>query len=402
LAKFRIAIACFDFTERNFRRQPWKYVYELAQQLVDENNEVFVLTNGARGEYEVETWNLIHIVRFRVFRRFFRYSKPVENVISRNNFHIVLWVAGPLSFLRGSPPNSKILQSLQILTFPLYFPSEILRVGLREILLNFVEVCSHFICSIMPSRLFRRMSRKNSFVVLSKRNMNRLMTKGVKKRRIVLLRPAFRFDLIKEPESSLKKNSKSQNIKTILFMGSPATIRGPDLLLRSFEMLSEITCELRLIFLSRLERTELRKEDNVLRKSIRKSPKRSLIRIDSGLHDPGFVEKEMQNADIICLPFRLVPSDVPISVLEALNLEKMVVASDLDGISELLHRRGIVFKSGDINELTKALLTAITTILEKDRSHIDAIRLLKRNYPQVIDTKLLLRSGAENSIDGTD
>ena len=56
-------------------------------------------------------------------------------------------------------------------------------------------------------------------------------------------------------------------------------------------------------------------------------------------------------------------SVTPLKTLEAMAYKKLVIASDVGGMKELIQdNTGILFKSGDLSELEKALLK----VLERD------------------------------------
>ena len=59
---------------------------------------------------------------------------------------------------------------------------------------------------------------------------------------------------------------------------------------------------------------------------------------------------------MVVLPFVVVPSDVPIAVLEALARGKPVIASAVDGIPELVRGRGAVVDPLDKRQMAAAMI----------------------------------------------
>ena len=76
------------------------------------------------------------------------------------------------------------------------------------------------------------------------------------------------------------------------------------------------------------------------------------------------------------LPFKLVPSDVPISILEAMILGVPVISTDINGISELLKdNRGVLINKGDYRQLAKSIER-----LYLDNDYYNAISQTGKHY----------------------
>lgn len=88
----------------------------------------------------------------------------------------------------------------------------------------------------------------------------------------------------------------------------------------------------------------------------------------------------IEACDVVTLPFVVVPSDVPIAILEALARGKPVIGSDVDGIPELVSGRGAVVDPLDKNAMANAMLAfAESTPYLKQMG--DAARSFMANYP---------------------
>ena len=75
------------------------------------------------------------------------------------------------------------------------------------------------------------------------------------------------------------------------------------------------------------------------------------------------VKEYLVAADVICLPFKLVLSDAPISILEAMALRRPVISTDIAGIPEMLGDDGHLIGQNDIS----ALAERIHLILENSK-----------------------------------
>jgi glycosyltransferase involved in cell wall biosynthesis len=60
--------------------------------------------------------------------------------------------------------------------------------------------------------------------------------------------------------------------------------------------------------------------------------------------------------DVVCLPFEMVPSDVPLSILEAMALERSVITTKIACIPELVDNdRGFLIPSASVRSLAQQL-----------------------------------------------
>ena len=83
---------------------------------------------------------------------------------------------------------------------------------------------------------------------------------------------------------------------------------------------------------------------------------------------------------MVTLPFVVVPSDVPLAILEALARGKPVIASAIDGIPELLEERGILIDPLNGQEFAEAIIKLATS--ESSRRQMShASRKFMDSYP---------------------
>jgi phosphatidylinositol alpha-1,6-mannosyltransferase len=84
------------------------------------------------------------------------------------------------------------------------------------------------------------------------------------------------------------------------------------------------------------------------------------IQLISGFLDKDEVKKFIGFSDLIALPFKIVPSDVPTSILESMALGKTVISTAVDGIPELLEDgRGFVVKPNKEEDLAEKIVFSI-------------------------------------------
>ena len=166
----------------------------------------------------------------------------------------------------------------------------------------------------------------------------------LKKRKITVVENAVDLDKI----------ITSKNIRDELvfgYIGTISPIEGLDLLIKAFNNLN-LSNKL-LIFGEGIELENL-KNISALNNNIKYKGKVSSFEII----------KAYNQIDIIVNPRKssyLTNSVTPLKTIEAMAYKKLVLASDVGGIKEIIKndKTGILFKSGDISELEKALLKVL-------------------------------------------
>ena len=166
----------------------------------------------------------------------------------------------------------------------------------------------------------------------------------LRKRKITVVENAVDLERI-----IIAKNTRSELV--FGYIGTLSPIEGLDLLISVFKKL-EIPNKL-LIFGSGVEEKELKKLSKGYSNIIFK-----------GNISNSEIIKAYNQIDIIVNPRKssyLTNSVTPLKTIEAMAYKKLVIASDVGGMKELIKddKTGILFKSGDLFELEKALLKVI-------------------------------------------
>ena len=144
-------------------------------------------------------------------------------------------------------------------------------------------------------------------------------------------------------------------------MGGPSALRGPDVLIRAVALARTHTPQIRLVLLCRRWPHDPGTEEHRLRRLIRDLGQDSAVHLVSGYLPPEEVRRWVAAAELVALPFRLVPSDAPISLLEAAAVVKPVVTTALDGIRSLLPSDVVrLVPPGDHRALARAIMEAAT------------------------------------------
>jgi glycosyltransferase involved in cell wall biosynthesis len=135
-----------------------------------------------------------------------------------------------------------------------------------------------------------------------------------------------------------------------LYFGAASRIRGFFLLLKAFNMLADPDIKLRV-----LSRGADKSALTILKKEIEKYKIAQRVSVRGGWIDTGELKKQIRSAKAVLFPFILVPSEIPVSVLETIYCGTPVVVSDLVGLPEVAGNAGIVVKQADVRKMALAI-----------------------------------------------
>jgi len=157
----------------------------------------------------------------------------------------------------------------------------------------------------------------------------------------ILVTPLF-FDrrLVSPPHSySSKRNALNCNGSlTLTYFGSPLSIRGTDTLLRAFKLLVDEyrDSNLRMLLLLRVESNVERKEAYKLHKLSKRIGVRDKVTFIMQTLNRERLLLYLRESDIIALPFKIVQSEPPLTILESMALEKPLITTATCGLPSLI------------------------------------------------------------------
>ena len=349
----KICIVCFRFQLENFNRQPWRYVFEIAKGINNNFVDVNVISNGEKSESKFLDGICVRYVR--ASDRSLHASPDTLKVLLEEDPDVIIMLIGLLDLLRKKPSIGK--PTIAILTSPLYGVGGLLRLGPCELIIHARLIYLHFFSALVPRFLLKRGARfYNHFIVLSDRNRTRLSRCGINPEKISVVKPGILNSDLVVPHSSEVQNVRdricSAGSPVILYYGSPLTLRGTDTLLQA---LTQVSVPTHLVLLSRIDDVSSIEEVHMLERMIENYGLANRVVINASIADHHEIKNFLCAADIICLPFKLVISDVPITILEAMALGKPVISTNLDGIPELLSERGVIVRPNKSDELATML-----------------------------------------------
>jgi glycosyltransferase involved in cell wall biosynthesis len=329
----KIAVACVDLVPENARRQPWFYLDALARALRAGGHEVWVLTDK-EGDWPDGRRTLT----MQGFRSFPRGIDPsVGPRLAREGFDLVFWSTGLTDFFfrRGLEPLE--IPVIAVVTSPRYTARELLTLG-PDLFCNW-RLAKQFLLSpfISPARVRRVLGPPNLKAVLfqCRGTRDRYLPEGYDRAKAVVIPPPLpREFLDRLGEIAPERKTGGDKSFKILYFGPPITVRGIDTLVEAMARVAQSRADARLEILSRIEHKELLAQEQRLRKRILKRGLASRVEVVSGVLSPGEMVSRILAADVICLPFKGVVSDVPIAVLEAMATGIPLVTTEVAGVSE--------------------------------------------------------------------
>lgn len=123
--------------------------------------------------------------------------------------------------------------------------------------------------------------------------------------------------------------------RVVLYFGSPASLRGLHTLIRAVKLVRQIDPSFKLLILNRRHVDELLREDAQLRQLLSQSAMQQHVNVVSGFLPKELLVRHVAACDVVALPFELVPSDAPLSILETLALGKPIVTTKVGSLPEL-------------------------------------------------------------------
>ena len=375
-----VVIVANGFSRENVRLQPWRYLYEIACH-ISEKRKVVVITDGETDADE-QLWD------------------EGINVVATSNLSVHQWSRlgglimsyGPVQLWWSVTPRSIAYQRLlktiscekyALITCPLYTYMQLIRAKMAGV--PFSELRALWQQRLVPRKLFVNMLGGGLFdrvFTQSQANADVLINSGVPEKILSVLRvgidPADRGPVdMDDDELGATRLSYVDGAVTLMYFGAVRQIRGFYKLLEAFSVVVKKTNTVNLVVLARGADDEKLAEIN---RSILRAGLVGRVTVIGGWLSREQVWAHIECCDIVVLPFVIVPSDVPIAILESLARGKPVIGSSVDGIPELIEGRGAIVDPLDIDAFSSAILDLAGDADKRKSLGINAFEYMK-TYP---------------------
>jgi glycosyltransferase involved in cell wall biosynthesis len=344
-----------QFDKSKVRLQPWLTFNEIATRLHSLGCEIHLITDvGSTDKYDGISVHSVESLRGT-------HSGQIERALSTIKPDCVIVSVTPLSLVTASWYRRHDSHRIfAYISYPFYTTSEYLRAFPH---LDSREIWEYGRHQLVPTPLWRRKLTRSfdGIICQSERTSQRILNHMDHRIPIYTIPPGIDQSFW-IGDKGHKVGSSSNTV--LLYIGSAKRIRGFQLLLDALSLLSESGLRLRVMARGA--------SDDVVREIRTEAARRNIehqVDIQGGWLNSEDLRKEIKSADIVLMPFVLVPSVLPISVMEAMCCGTPVIVSDLDGLPEVAGDAGLVVTNGDIHSLMAAIKK-----IHKDRSILSALR----------------------------
>lgn len=346
---------CFsNFAAKNFKLQPWLTIYQVAKRLFASGHEVHIVTD--RGMKTELNGVAIHIVNSLRGTN----SKQIKDLLHSIHPDTMVADVNPFSLVTANWYQTlSQFRILAYLSYPFYRPRQIFKAFPHLMLRERWEFGRHM---LVPRKLWasRLISLFDAVICQSEITGQSIIYQTRSRIPVHIVPPGIDKKLWKSADKANNNTSK----KFFLFVGTANRIRGFFLLLDAFAQLSDHGIRLKVLARGADENKVKEIEAEVVRRNLQER-----VLIKGGFLEIEELKREMQASSAVLLPFVLVPSELPVSIMESIACGTPVVVSDIDGLASAVGDAGIVVPHGEPYSLSLAI--------QKLHRHKDLIANLK-------------------------
>jgi glycosyltransferase involved in cell wall biosynthesis len=369
----KVVVLSAGFEPRTARLQPHRTLLEMGIQLARLGHEAVLVSDCIAGlpeEDEMAGLRVRRVPSMHLFRG--RDNPALLTALENEAPDVILWHLDLNSFIHQEFKHRFAHITFGVVTSPVYSNSlDILRLGARKLASNPDLAATHFSGSLVPGLLVRRAFAPGGLrglITLSDTTRQHLLRRGAPADRVWVAPPgvdAAWLDtcLSDEDRTALRCQLHfDSNNFVVTYFGSPAPVRGLYTILDGLEKALVKQPNLGLVILSRRRTDEWEQQTAFLDKAIARTGLRDRVRLIDGFLQQDELIRYILASDVVCLPFELVPSDVPLSILEAMALRKAVIGTTVACIPELLaDGRGFLAPPASADALAELFATLATS-----------------------------------------
>lgn len=365
----KILFVCEGLNASSIVAQPWKHVIEIARRIKDLGIQVKVISDKLNGAREDEEILGVPVQRVEKKGLFFD-IKSLSQAINQEDADVVNWhcsdVWSSVYFWRlRNRVNANIVWTLH---------SGILSVDDLKNLnaFDYLQLCkfwNNIFNTIIPKLFVKKWVSVPSLyhvITLSKRTARRLKDYGLNKENVTPIPSGVDVDLFK-PTGNTTEDF------TILYFGPLSSFRGVDVLLSAFKLVGKRISSARLILLARESDSK-----NFWFKKTEKLVNVEIIRRILGQRE---LIGHLNRASVVVLPFKFWPQvECPLTVLEAMAMEKAVVTTPIGGIPEIIRNweNGVLIPPRNSKKLAKVIVKLLNDPSQREKIGGNARVYVKR------------------------
>ena len=361
----RVIFFCGGFSVSNLRLQPWLTLSEVGQRLAARGHDVMLATDCSEDAAElpvpVQVFPSLRGTHSSDILRWLEARTPDRVVTSVTPFSLATaaW-HGQLSRGKAWGYLAYALYSGREFktAWPYLTPRDRWSYG-RNLLVPGWLWCRHLrqrfagvICQ--SGRTAQRLGLKNTSLTPSEGERARLREThsalchlpSAVSETTCIIPPGIDLNAWRPAEPPAQKPSSD----TFLYLGSARPIRGYTVLL---EAMKRLPGHIKLRVLARGLNSA---GEGELKRGLEACRLTDRVTVIGGWQTAEQLKAEIQSALAVVLPFVLVPSEVPVSVLEVIGCGTPVIVTDIDGLPETVGGAGVVVPPADATRLAEAML----------------------------------------------
>ena len=356
----RVCLVAGGLDAEHERRQPWRYLAEVARGLSGQGISLQIITDVTRGQ-DLKGLDVSHVPSVR--STWWGANRPLLALLDKASPDRVIWHTGVTSFLYLHIPERYLARSVAAFTTPLHTWSEVRTAGLCPLFRERELSAVHLLGLLVPALLVRHHANAATLrkvVTLSTVVRDRLVRRGADPNCLQIIPPGVNPSWTPLPATEVAgirgRLGFGPKDLVVAYAGSPMRLRGIDLLIHATARALKDVAQLRLLVLSRTRPGEMEQAGRRVRALAARKLPEGVARFVTGFLSEEEIRLCLSAADIVALPFQLVPSDMPLSVLEAQALGKPVVAARVGCLEEIVQpATGVLVPAGESRSLAEAL-----------------------------------------------
>jgi phosphatidyl-myo-inositol dimannoside synthase len=336
----KILFCIHDFHPRNLALQPWLTIHRVAKGLIELGCDCHVLTDCG-GEESIEGIHIHPVDSLRGTN-----TSQVTACLKKIRPEAVIVSVTPLSLVTTgwyrALPNYR---AFAFLSYPFY--------NLRETVnaiphLDNGDRWAYGRHQLIPPPLWRNALNRffHGAFCQSKRNGDRIAPSEESSFCVYPIPPG----IDKERWFPATDDKSVENQCSFLYTGTPSSIRGFNLVLDAFKKLGRVDVRLKIM---------ARGGDGHTHRAIQQHAEglqiQDRIEVSTGWASQDDLRQAIWDADAVLLPFVLVPSELPVTVMEVIACGRPVIVSDIDGLPEAGSGCTLVVEQADADSLADAM-----------------------------------------------
>lgn len=338
----RIVFCVYGYGPDVERLQPWLTVHEVAAVLIAAGWEVHLLTDAK----ELPTLRGLRHHWVRTMRP--SNAQEVRAILDEIDPDRIVVLSTPLNLMLAGWYRFVSRKLIAFLSYPFYSYAELFRALPHLRREDYITYGRH---ALVPRFLWAGTLRKyfSGVIAQSNRTAHRVAAAAGPAVAAYGLCAGLDLDFWTPADNAAPGEHAATRF---LYVGSAKAIRGFDVLLKAFRRLQGQAVELRI-----LARGATSDEVDALQHRVERhvGSMRGCVDIVGGWMDRERYRDEVRAADIVVLPFVLVPSELPVSVIECIACGTPVIATDIDGLPEAVGGAGVIVRSGSVATLAAAM-----------------------------------------------